>query len=138
MLQWGQTSEVSEEELKRRIEWLAARVTSMETAIFNIHVPSYNTGLDIGPDIDTETWVQNVRGGQPMTKPVGSEATRQALEQYQPPLGLHGYIHESRGTVRLGRTLCVNPGSDYGDKVLRGCVVNFMEGGVRGFQLTSG
>jgi 4-aminobutyrate aminotransferase-like enzyme len=44
--------------------------------------------------------------------PVGSEAVRRVLERHQPMLGLHGHIHESRGAVRLGRTLSINPGSE--------------------------
>ena len=37
------------------------------------------------------------------------------IEEHQPPLTLHGHIHESPNvsgsyTDRIGRTLCVNPG----------------------------
>jgi uncharacterized protein len=69
---------------------------------------------------------------------VGSQAVRDALESHQPLLSLHGHIHESRGTARLGRTLCVNPGSDYGDAILRGFLIHLADGKVKGFQLTSG
>jgi len=43
---------------------------------------------------------------------VGSEAVREWIEKYQPTLSLHGHVHESRGTARLGKTLAVNPGSE--------------------------
>ena len=42
--------------------------------------------------------------------PVGSTACRAVIERYQPLMGLHGHLHESRGTVKIGRTVCVNPG----------------------------
>jgi len=48
-------------------------------------------------------------------KGVGSTAVREAILEYQPLLSLHGHIHESRGMQRLGQTICINPGSTYGD-----------------------
>jgi Icc-related predicted phosphoesterase len=53
-------------------------------------------------------------------------------------LGLHGHIHESMSVVKLGRTTCINPGSEYGEGILRGCIVSFANGAVEGFQMTSG
>jgi len=135
---WSTHRELPEEELRDRIDKLAAGIASMETAIFNIHVPPYNTGLDTGPDVDPHTWEQRSTMGQGHTKPVGSVAVREAIEAHHPVLSLHGHIHESRGSHRLGRTLCVNPGSDYGDGILRGALVHLAGTEVRGFQLTSG
>ena len=135
---WKTHREVDEAELKEQIDKLAASVANPDTAIFNIHVPPYNTTIDEGPDIDPETWDQRTTMGRSMTKPVGSRAVREAIEEHQPLLGLHGHIHESRGVVRLGRTLAINPGSDYGDSILRGCVVLLKDGRVAGHQLTSG
>jgi Icc-related predicted phosphoesterase len=68
----------------------------------------------------------------------GSQAVRAAIETHQPMLGLHGHIHESQSVAKIGRTTCVNPGSEYGEGVLRGCLINFSDGEVRGFQMTSG
>jgi Icc-related predicted phosphoesterase len=45
---------------------------------------------------------------------IGSEAIRAFLERRQPPLSLHGHIHESPGVERLGRTVAVNPGDSVG------------------------
>ena len=45
-----------------------------------------------------------------------------AIKKYQPVVALHGHIHESRGVQKIGRTLCINPGSDYSSGVLRGAV----------------
>jgi Icc-related predicted phosphoesterase len=53
-------------------------------------------------------------------------------------LGLHGHIHESQAAARLGRTVCINPGSEYGEGVLKGCLVTISEGKVTGYQMTAG
>ena len=135
---WDTHREVEEDELKEKIDKLAAQLTDMGRAIFNIHVPPYNSTIDEGPDIHPETWDQRTSVGRAMTKPVGSRAVRAALEEYQPLLALHGHIHESRGLARIGRTLAINPGSDYGDGVLRGCIVLLKDDRVTGHQLTSG
>jgi Icc-related predicted phosphoesterase len=134
---WNTHRELSEQELRKRIDELADRLQSPATAIFNLHDPPFNTGIDEGPDIDPET-LRSRGMGQPATKPVGSVAVKEAIEKYQPMLALHGHIHESRGSVRIGRTLCINPGSEYGDRVLRGCLVQLANGEISGFQLTSG
>jgi Icc-related predicted phosphoesterase len=42
--------------------------------------------------------------------PIGSRAIRTFIDRLQPPLTLHGHVHESPGVERLGRTVCVNPG----------------------------
>jgi uncharacterized protein len=61
------------------------------------------------------------------------------IERYQPALALHGHIHEARGTHRLGKTLCINPGSSYEQGQLLGAVID-IEGKkkVKNFVLTSG
>jgi Icc-related predicted phosphoesterase len=135
---WNTHREVSEEELRAKIDDLVGRLESVSTAIFNLHDPPYNTGIDEGPDLDPETWKARSGMGQAATKPIGSKAVKAAIEEYQPMLALHGHIHESRGAVRVGRTLCINPGSEYGDRILRGCLVQLAGGEVSGFQLTSG
>ena len=62
-----------------------------------------------------------------------------AIESLQPALSLHGHIHEARGSTRLGRTLCINPGSSYEQGQLLGAVVD-VDGKkkVKRFVLTSG
>ena len=63
-------------------------------------------------------------GSQPHLNPVGSTAVREAIETYQPLADLHGHIHESPGAIRIGRTLCLNTGSDYSSGRISGCIVN--------------
>jgi len=51
---------------------------------------------------------------------------------------LHGHIHESRGFVKIGRTLCINPGSEYGEGILRGALINLEPKRVKSYILTQG
>jgi len=69
---------------------------------------------------------------------VGSTAVRQLIEEFQPLLALHGHIHESRGINRIGRTVVINPGSDYSSGRLEGCIVDLTADDVKHFQLLSG
>ena len=70
--------------------------------------------------------LRQTAGGVEM-HPVGSTACRAVIERFQPLMGLHGHLHESRGTVKIGRTLCVNPGSEYTEGVLRGAIIDVHE-----------
>ncbi|MEM3088899.1 MAG: metallophosphoesterase, partial [Candidatus Bathyarchaeia archaeon] len=85
-----------------------------------------------------ETLKPIVKGGQIIYAPCGSIAVSNAIKKYQPLLGLHGHIHESRGTVVIGRTRCINPGSEYTEGILRGAIINLDEKGIKGYMLTSG
>jgi Icc-related predicted phosphoesterase len=68
----------------------------------------------------------------------GAMATRNVIERYQPLLGLHGHIHESRAAQKIGRTLCVNPGSEYSEGVLRGAIVELKKQKIKSWQFTVG
>ena len=61
-----------------------------------------------------------------------------APARYQPLLSLHGHIHESRGQTAIGRTIAVNPGSEYGEGLLRGVIVTISGDTVVNVQMTSG
>src|SRR6202044_2736605 len=113
---WDTHREAPEEELAAKIDAIAAQVPDMNRTIFNFHAPPYGTGLDEAPELDAT--MRPTHGGAVM-KPVGSTAVRDAILKYQPPLSVHGHIHESRGVAKVGRTLTVNPGSSYSDGVLQ-------------------
>lgn len=115
--------ELDEEELLRRIDRMAEQVPDMSRAIFNLHVPPYASDLDTCPALDENLQVL-LAAGQPKMAPAGSTAVREAIERYQPMLALHGHIHESRGATRIGRTLCINPGSDYHTGRISGVLVH--------------
>lgn len=134
---WHSPREVPEEELIKKFEPMIQNIRNMETVIFNLHVPPHNTPIDLAPELD-ETLKPVVRGGGISMIHVGSVTVRQLIEKYKPLLGLHGHIHESRGFVRIGRTLCINPGSEYGEGILRGAVINLDQDRVKSYILTQG
>jgi uncharacterized protein len=114
--------ELDEDELLRRVRALAEQVNDMDRCIFNLHVPPYDSALDTAPAL-TEDLEVIMSGSAPKMVPVGSTAVREAIEQYQPLLSLHGHVHESAGATRIGRTLCINPGSDYHTGRISGCLI---------------
>ena len=137
---WKTPREITDEELGIIIEDMAAKVPDMKKAIFNFHDPPVDSSLDTCPKLD---WTKDppeqiVEGGQVVLFGAGSVSVRNAIERHQPMLGLHGHIHESQAVAKLGRTTCINPGSEYGEGILRGCLVNIVDGEVQGFQMTSG
>jgi Icc-related predicted phosphoesterase len=134
---WDTPREESEEALGRRIENMASKVRNMRNCIFNLHCPPYDTGIDTAPMLDSDLR-QVVKNGQVVSVPVGSKSVRNAIEKHQPLLGLHGHIHESKGTHRIGQTLCINPGSEYQQGMLKGVIVNIDEQGVKSTMFTSG
>jgi Icc-related predicted phosphoesterase len=135
---WKSPREVSEERLLEMIEHLASKLKKPETSIFNLHVPPFGTELDKAPAVNSQLEYEKAGLGMVKVVNAGSRAVRSSIEKYQPLLGLHGHIHESRGFVWLGRTLCLNPGSDYGEGTLKGALVDLEDGKLKEFILTSG
>ena len=90
---WNSPREQDEDELEASIMAAAAKARDPEHAIFNLHCPPYNSGLDIAPAVTDDFKVQT-RGGTPMTIPVGSTAVRSVIERVQPLVGLHGHVHD--------------------------------------------
>jgi uncharacterized protein len=134
---WHTYREEDEPDLKTRIQKIAEQVTAPpERTIFSLHCPPFKSGLDDAPQLTDDMSLKNAGRA---TVPVGSTAVRAAIEEHQPCLGLHGHIHEARGTTRIGRTLCINPGSSYEQGQLLGAVVD-LDGKkkVKRFILTSG
>src|SRR5205823_406378 len=120
---WKTPREVSEEELLARLEALADQVDDPRRAVFMIHVPPYDSGLDTAPILD-ETLRPTISAGDVLRGPVGSTAVRRLIEQRQPLLAIHGHIHESGGERRIGKTLCINPGSEANHGILRGYLID--------------
>ena len=134
---WDTPREESEEALEKRIDAMASRVEDMKNCIFNLHCPPYDTGIDMAPQLDRNLR-QVVKVGEVIMIPVGSKAARRAIERYQPLIGLHGHVHESKGARKVGRTVCVNPGSEYQQGTLKGVIVNLYEKGIKSTMFTSG
>lgn len=137
---WKTPRELPEEQLERKIQSMIEKLENVKTAIFNLHAPPINSQLDTCVELDTSVYPPKpiFEGGSPKQYSAGSSAVRNLIEKYQPLLGLHGHIHESRGAIYIGRTLCINPGSEYGEGILRGAIILLEPDKVKSFQLTSG
>jgi Icc-related predicted phosphoesterase len=125
---WNTEREYPEEELARRLEAILDPAPPGSKVVVNFHCPPYGTGLDFAAELDPELRPV-IRGGRPSIIPVGSKAVRDVIKKYQPEVGLHGHIHESRAAQKIGATMCLNPGSDYSADVLRGAIVDFAHDG---------
>jgi uncharacterized protein len=134
---WNSPRECSEEELLAKMSTVATQLRPGVATIFNLHSPPYRTGLDDAPQLREDFSVVTV-SGQPKMIPVGSHAVRQLITEIQPLVALHGHIHESRGVAKVGRTVCINPGSTYGEGVLDGCLVTLRGDKVRQTQIVRG
>lgn len=137
---WNTPREVSDEELGVMIEEMIAKVEQPNASIFNFHDPPNDSTLDTCPKLnwDTDPPTPIVEAGQIVMHGAGSKAVRKAIEKYQPLLSLHGHIHESQSVAKIGKTTCINPGSEYGEGVLRGCIVILSGGIIEGYQMTRG
>lgn len=135
---WNTPRELPEEQLGDRIDALLANVREPERAVFNFHCPPRDTHLDQAPLLDGELRPVVDASGVRMHS-VGSSAVRRAIEDARPLLGLHGHVHESPAGQKLGSAMCINPGSDYGDGILRGAIVDLdRDKGVRRWQIVQG
>lgn len=137
---WNTPREAPDEVLSTMIGDLMRKVPDPSRCVFNFHVPPLESTLDTCLELDSSVWppAPVMRGGQPVAYGAGSAAVRDALESYQPMIGLHGHIHESRGNVKYGHSVALNPGSEYGEGILRGAIVAIQDGRVLGTQFTSG
>jgi Icc-related predicted phosphoesterase len=135
---WNCPRDVTEDVLAARIDELAAQVPDMSRCIFNVHAPPWGTNLDVAPELD-EDFKPTMEGGGLKMIPVGSTAVLEAIRKWQPLLSLHGHIHECSAGIKIGRTLCINTGSEYHEGVLRGSIVVLdPKKGVKNHALTVG
>jgi Icc-related predicted phosphoesterase len=135
---WHSAREMAEEDLLHHLEKLVGELQDPTRAIFNLHVPPIRTTIDVAPRVNGDL-TPVIEGGSVVMGSGGSEAVRTIIEKYQPLIALHGHIHESRGIVKLGKTVCVNPGSAYGEGVLHGVLFELdQKKGLKRYQLTSG
>jgi Icc-related predicted phosphoesterase len=134
---WDTPRELDEEEIYSRLKRLSDQLEDPGSSIFNVHVPPYESSLDTAFEVD-EDLRYVTKGGRPHEVATGSRAVRQIIEETQPLLSLHGHIHESKGVTTLGRTVAINPGSDYGSGHLDGCLVHLGRDRVINHYLVSG
>jgi Icc-related predicted phosphoesterase len=134
---WKTPRELDEEEIYSRLKALVDQLESPKRAILNVHVPPYDSSLDTAYEVDEELRYVTT-GGRPHEIATGSSAVRQIIEETQPLLSLHGHIHESKGVTEIGRTVAINPGSDYSSGHLDGCLVHLAPESVINQYLVSG
>lgn len=130
---WNTPREKTDEELEPMLEELVAKVKDKSNSIFNFHAPPYGFALDLAPELSKDL----VQAADRKIH-VGSRAVAKMIEKYQPLIGLHGHIHESRGAQKIKRTLIINPGSEYSEGILKGAMIVLEKGKVKDYVFTSG
>ncbi|OQX63727.1 MAG: hypothetical protein B6I38_06525 [Anaerolineaceae bacterium 4572_5.1] len=132
---WHTYREEDDDKLRVRYDAMLSHLKDPGNSIFNIHVPPYGSTLDDVPELTED--LKPMFGGRSLV-PVGSHAVRDIIKEYQPLLGLFGHIHEGKGAIRIGRTLCINPGSMYEQGRLLGAVVTLARKKIKNYILTTG
>lgn len=132
---WDTHREEPDDALLKRITAMIPQLRDPSTAVFNLHPPPYGSGLDEAPELTKD--MRLAYAGQSLIA-VGSKAVLEVIEKYQPLLGLHGHIHEGKGTRKLKKTLCINPGSMYEQGILQGALVELKPKKVGSYILTAG
>jgi Icc-related predicted phosphoesterase len=120
---WETPREGTEKELSKMIKRKVKQLKNPEKAIFNFHCPPVDTRIDLAPELDKNLKPIIVPGADTRVH-VGSESVRKFIEACQPVLSLHGHVHESPGVDRIGKTICLNPGSEYWNGILHGYIID--------------
>ncbi|MCY0860438.1 MAG: metallophosphoesterase [Sulfolobaceae archaeon] len=134
---WHTPREMEDEKIYEELKKQMEKVQNPETTILNVHPPPFNTNLDLAPLLDKDL-KPVVRGGEIVMQHVGSQGVRKIIEEYQPLLGLHGHIHESRAFDKIGKTIVINPGSEYGEGILHAALVILENEKVKAYQFIIG
>jgi len=140
---WDTPREASEDEIAAAIETEVTKVPDIGRCVFNLHCPPKDTPIDTCLKLEEPVAPGRLpkpvrQAGRFVTTGGGSRAVRDAIERYQPLVGLHGHIHESGGRFRLGRTQCFNPGSEYVQGTLQSWMVALRAGRMSAYQHTAG
>jgi Icc-related predicted phosphoesterase len=132
---WNTHREEPEDALQKRIEAVVSQVRNPQSAVFALHPPPFGSGIDEAPELTKD--LRPTFAGRSLI-PVGSKAVLQIIEKYQPLLGLHGHVHEGKGTQKIKKTLCINPGSMYEQGILHGALVDLKPNKIGSYVLTTG
>jgi Icc-related predicted phosphoesterase len=122
--------------LEKSIREKADKIKDPKRAIFILHIPPIDTNLDEAYETDDQSRIRT-RGPAALKIHAGSKAVRNVIEEKQPLLALHGHIHESPGWTMIGRTLCLNPGSEYWRGIMHAILITITEDRVNHMNLTA-
>ena len=106
---WDSPRELDEDALYARFKRLAQQLEHPRTAIFNLHVPPFDSGLDRAVHMDAEDLTAVFNDGAPHEIPVGSRAGIS-----DPPLMIAECSHSTDtstnpgGAAKIGTTLALN------------------------------
>jgi Icc-related predicted phosphoesterase len=136
---WRTPREIEDSEVADRLQQLTQKVSDPQRTVLNIHLPPLGV-LDSCPELDVTVHPPRpvIRGGLAVMASVGSQSVRDVMLSMQPLLALCGHVHEANGALHLGKTLVVNPGSEYAEGILRGAIIELNDGRVSSHRLTSG
>lgn len=134
---WHSPRELPEAEIEAKLRSMTAGIKNPHATVFNVHVPPHNSSLDLAPKLRADLSFATP-GSQPHAVAVGSKAVRTIIEECQPLLSLHGHVHESKAATTIGSTVCLNPGSEYNNGILRGALVHLSAEKVIRHQFVSG
>ncbi len=129
---WNTPREMKDKDLEKHLKKLVDKLKDPSNAIFNFHCPPHGTHLDLAPKL-TKDLRPVVVAGMVQYEHVGSKAVKKIIKKYQPIVGLHGHIHESGGMDKIGRTIVLNPGSEYSEGVLKAYVVEIDREGLKNY-----
>ena len=135
---WRMPRDVPEAELSARIDAMVGGIADLSRTIFSFHAPPHDTELDQAPLLDDDFRPVTGSNGGVVHVGVGSTAVRDRIAYYQPLLSLHGHIHECSAMATLGRTVALNPGSEYQSGVLRGAIIELRGSAKPHWQLVQG
>lgn len=134
---WNTPREMDEKNLEKHLRSIIGKLKNPANSIFLFHCPPYNTHLDLAPKLSKDLR-PTVIAGMVQYEHVGSKSVRKMIEEFKPILGLHGHIHESGGVDRIGKTIVINPGSEYSEGILRAYIVEVDKKGVSNYWRVEG
>lgn len=132
---WPSPRAIPESLLHTKLEALTSQRRDMSNVIFNFHCPPRRTLLDRAPAL-TPRLRQRIGLGGRNFEHVGSSTIRTAIEIFQPPASLHGLVHEQHCHDSIGRTVCLNPGTEYRTGSLSGAYLEFSGKTLKEYALT--
>ena len=120
---WNSPRELDENTLYERISELADQLEDHTQAIWNIHVPP-TTPNSTPPPNSTKTSTSSSSAKPPTSSPSAPPPSAKPSRNTNPSPPYTATSTNPPRATRIGRTLCINPGSDYHTGRITGCLIN--------------